>query len=269
MKINVKKIVKTGTDLWNKYGNTVNEVAEKVKQQIEDTKARKESGEAPKSTLETGKEMLGLYGNTVINAVNTATDGKYRDTIGIVSQVVENVIPENNMGNVNLDEGVEEVDTEEVPAEVDGEEDTFFEDSTSKLSDAVKAAANGGFQDPEAVMNALCALGEVANDTVKYVAEQETKQEEIRAQRDVAIAQINATSECIKAYLEKTFDERSAIFSKQFEVVDEALRTGNTEMLAMSLQSINALAAQSPFKNLADIGQVKQALTTGDTEWDI
>ncbi len=67
----------------------------------------------------------------------------------------------------------------------------------------------------------------------------------------------------------KTFDERSAIFSKQFEVVDEALRTGNTEMLALSLQSINALAAQSPFKSLADIGQVKQALTAGDTEWDI
>lgn len=260
MKINVKKIVKTGTDLWNKYGDTVTEVAGKVKKQVEETKERKKAGEEPKSALETGKEMLGLYGDTVINAVNNATDGKYSGAMNVVSQVKDKVSPE---------EEVETVEAEEMPNEESGGKDTFFEDSTNKLSDAVKAAAEGGFQDPEAVVSALTALGEVANDTIKYVAEQETKQEEIRAKRDVAIAQINATSECIKAYLEKTFDERSAIFSKQFEVVDEALRTGNTEMLAMSLQSINALAAQSPFKNLADIGQVKQALTTGDTEWDI
>jgi len=51
--------------------------------------------------------------------------------------------------------------------------------------------------------------------------------------------------------------------------VDAALRTGNNEMLAMSLNSINSLAASSPFKNLADINQVQQALGDSDTEWDI
>ena len=269
MKIDVKKIVKKGTDLWNKYGDTVTEVAGKVKHQMEETRDRKEAGEEPKSALETGKEMLGLYENSVINAVNNATDGKYSGAMDIVSQVMDKVSPGEGAGDDNLLSEEEVLEAEEMPDVECGEEETFFEDSTNKLSDAVKAAAEGGFQDPEAVVSALTALGEVANDTIKYVAEQETKQEEIRAKRDVAIAQINATSECIKAYLEKTFDERSAIFSKQFEVVDEALRTGNTEMLAMSLQSINALAAQSPFKSLADIGQVKQNLIAGDTEWDI
>ena len=118
-------------------------------------------------------------------------------------------------------------------------------------------------------MAAISTLAQVSNETIKYVAEQETKREEIRAERDVAIARINAMSDSIKLYLEKTFDERSAIFSKQFEAVDEALRTGNTEMLALTLNSINSLAASSPFKNLADIGQVQQALTDGNTEWDI
>ena len=75
--------------------------------------------------------------------------------------------------------------------------------------------------------------------------------------------------EAIKEYLEKTFDERSAIFAKQFECVDAALREGNTEMLAITLNSINSLAASSPFKNLADINQVQQALSDSDTEWDI
>ena len=268
MKIDVKKIVKTGGELWNKYGDAVTEVAGKVKQQVEDAKRRKESGECPRSALDTGKEMLGLYGNAVLNAVNNATDGKYDFAMELASQTIEKVSPQISDGTC-LPEEMELAEAEALPAECDNIEDTFFEDSTNKLSDAVKAAVNGGFQDPEAVMAALTALGEVASDTVKYVANQETQQEEIRAKRDIAITQINATSECIKAYLEKTFDERCAIFNKQFDVVDEALRTGNTEMLAMSLQSINALAAQSPFKNLADMGQVKQALSSDNTEWDI
>jgi hypothetical protein len=269
MKINIKKIAKTGADLWNKYGDTVTDVASKVKRQIEESKERKENGEEPKSAIDTGKEILGLYGNTLIDTINSATDGKYDKTLGMVSQVVDKVNPmEETDYDIPADE-YETVEAEEIPTENDEEEDTFFEDNTSKLTGVIKDAAGSGFQDPEAVVNAITALGEVANDTIKYVADQETKQEEIRAKRDVAIAEINATTECIKAYLEKTFDERSAIFNKQFEAVDEALRTGNTEMLALSLQSINALAAQSPFKSLADIGQVKQALTAGDTEWDI
>ena len=112
-------------------------------------------------------------------------------------------------------------------------------------------------------------LTQVSNETIKYVAEQETKREEIRAERDVAIERIHAMSDNIKLYLEKTFDERSAIFAKQFECVDAALRDGNTEMLALTLNSINSLAASSPFKNLADINQVQQALGDSSTEWDI
>jgi len=144
-----------------------------------------------------------------------------------------------------------------------------FEDGMNRLSGAINNAAELGFSNPEAVCDALVTLTEVANDTIRYVAEQETKQVEIVAKRDVAIAQINATSTLIKEYLAKTFDERSEIFAKQFECVDEALKTGNTEMLAMTLNSINSLAASSPFKNLADIGQVHQALNAGDIEWDI
>lgn len=145
----------------------------------------------------------------------------------------------------------------------------FFEASSNKLTNVLKDAASKGFDNPEAVAAALGALSEVANETVKFVAEQETLQEEIRAKRDVAIAQINATSQLIKKYLDKTFDERSAIFAKQFDCVDAALKNGNVEMLSTILNSINALAAQSPFKALANINEVQKALASGDTEWDI
>ena len=146
------------------------------------------------------------------------------------------------------------------------EEDTFFEDNLDNLWNTVK---NTDPKNPQEVMAALATLTQVSNETIKYVAEQETKREEIRAERDVAIARIHAMSDNIKLYLENTFDERSAIFAKQFECVDAALREGNTEMLALTLNSINSLAASSPFKNLSDINQVQQALGDSSTEWDI
>ncbi len=144
-----------------------------------------------------------------------------------------------------------------------------FEHSMQKLSGAISNASVDGFKNAETVARALTSLVEVAADTIKYVSKQETKREEIRAKRDIAIEKINKTSELIRIYLDKTFDERKDIFNKQFEVVDEALRTGNTQMLSLGLNSINQLASQSPFKNLADINQVQAALMDENTEWDI
>ena len=145
-------------------------------------------------------------------------------------------------------------------------EDTFFEDMVGLLGDTV---SNTNPQNPTEVVAALSVLAQAAQETTKYVLEQEVKREEIRAKKEVAIHQINAISEGVKLYLEKTFDERSAIFSKQFECIDEALKKGDNELLAITLNNINSLATSSPFKNLADINSVQHALGNGDTEWDI
>ena len=122
---------------------------------------------------------------------------------------------------------------------------------------------------PEEVLNALCKLQSVANETIKYAEEQETKRVEISAKKDVAIEKIKTIERCIKDYLEKTFDERRSIFAKEFECVDAALKTGNLELLSVSLNSINSLAAQSPFKALADVAAVQKNLLDTNTEWDI
>ncbi len=153
----------------------------------------------------------------------------------------------------------------EIVDEPADENDTYFEDMLCNLQNA----AAEGLKNPEAAMQALGILADAAQQTIKYVAEQETKRVEIVARRDEAIARINAFTGLIKEYLDKTFDERSAIFAKQFECVDAALQAGNTDMLAASLNSINALAAQSPFKQLADLTTVQQNLSSGETEWDI
>lgn len=148
------------------------------------------------------------------------------------------------------------------------EEDTFFENSLNTL---LTASQNGflNLDNPEEVLRAFNTLQMVANETIKYVEEQETKRVEINAQRDIAIEKIRVIEKAITTYLEKTFDERRFIFSKQFDAVDAALKTNNTEQLAISLNSINSLAAQSPFKALSDLKSVQKQLLESDNEWDI
>lgn len=158
-------------------------------------------------------------------------------------------------------------DIKQMRAEI--EADNSFNETLTELENVVKPILAGGATNPEQVKLALTTLKNVAEETVRYSIEQETRREEIRAMKDVAIARIQAIQQCIQTYMEKTFDERSAIFAKQFECVDAALKSGDNDMLALSLNSINSLAASSPFKNLADINQVQKSLTSSDTEWDI
>lgn len=158
-------------------------------------------------------------------------------------------------------------DIKQMRAEI--EADNSFNETLTELENVVKPILAGGATNPEQVKLALTTLKNVAEETVRYSIEQETRREEIRAMKDVAIARIHAIQQCIQTYMEKTFDERSAIFAKQFECVDAALKSGDNDMLALSLNSINSLAASSPFKNLADINQVQKSLTSSDTEWDI
>ncbi|WP_303341629.1 hypothetical protein, partial [uncultured Duncaniella sp.] len=80
---------------------------------------------------------------------------------------------------------------------------------------------------------------------------------------------INAISKLLSDYLDKTFDERSELFDNYFRVLDKAIEAGDIALMSATLGSINSLAAQSPFKNLADFSTVQQQLWQSGTEWDI
>lgn len=217
-----------------------------------------------------GQKLYNEYGETVVSLANSITKRGQKNAISSLDAMdVESTIdvPTTNVDNVEEPSAPKPIDIKGYRAEI--ESDDSFHESLQTLEEAVSFVYKGGPKTPEDVERALRILGEVAQDTIKYAEEQETKREEIRAMRDTAIAQISAMKECVQTYLEKTFDERSAIFAKQFEVVDSALASGDNEMLASSLNSINALAASSPFKNLADITSVQKSLTSSDTEWDI
>lgn len=143
------------------------------------------------------------------------------------------------------------------------QEDQQFVDSIASRFEGLS------LQTPDDVAKAIDVYVNSAADVAKFVEEQKTKREAIRAHTSIAIAKINSVSDIIKTYLDKTFDERRAIFEKQFQCVDKALETGNIEMLSMSLGSINQLAATSPFKALSDITTVKNMLNSPDAEFDI
>ena len=217
-----------------------------------------------------GQKLYNEYGETVVSLANSLKRRNQANFVESSEVLVDEIQEETAIAKV--EEAA--VPLVQKPTDIKGyraevEADDSFHETLATLEDAVSFVYKGGPKSPEDVERALRILGEVAQDTIKYAEEQETKREEIRAMRDTAIAQINAMKECVQTYLEKTFDDRSAIFAKQFEVVDSALLSGDNEMLASGLNSINALAASSPFKNLADITSVQKSLTSSDTEWDI
>ena len=217
-----------------------------------------------------GQKLYSEYGETVASLANSLTRPGQKNSINAASSITTEI--EENIPLVEQEDV--EVHSIKKPSDIKGyraeiESDDSFHESLATLENVVSFVYKGGPKNPEDVERALRILGEVAQDTIKYAEDQETKREEIRAMRDTAIAQINAMKECVQTYLEQTFDERSAVFAKQFEVVDAALLSGDNEMLASCLNNINALAASSPFKNLADIAAVQKSLSSSDTEWDI
>ena len=142
------------------------------------------------------------------------------------------------------------------------EENELIEKTKDKLS-------GQSLGSPAEVLSTIKAFTEAASDTVKFCEVQETKREEIRANRDARIKQLEVQRDIIINYLDRSFDERRYLFEEQFKIVDHALTTGNSEELALSLQNINDLARSSPFKALADLGRVQNSLNQENSTFDI
>lgn len=142
------------------------------------------------------------------------------------------------------------------------EEDELIEKTKDKLS-------GRSLGSPAEVLSTLKAFTEAATEAVKFCEVQETKREEIRANRDARIKQLEVQRDIIMNYLDHSFDERKYLFEEQFKIVDHALTTGNSEELALSLQNINDLAKSSPFKALADLGRVQNSLNQENSTFDI
>lgn len=145
---------------------------------------------------------------------------------------------------------------------------TLSENMTKEEEDRFIESQRMNLMNASDVTSALTSLSHEVMETIKFCEIQQTKREKIKADAGVKIAQVNAMTASIKSYLDRSFDERSKIFDNYFNVLDAAIEKGDMNLMASTLQSINSLAASSPFKDLNDIGKVTQCLSDGG-EWDI
>lgn len=149
------------------------------------------------------------------------------------------------------------------------DEEAEYEDGDAFVSNLQRDLATSGTKiTPEQMLHFVTGLTKQIGRVYKFCEVQETKRVNINAQRDVLIKNIEARKEIVMKFLDKSFDERKENFAKLFSLVDKAMASNNNEQLALALQSINLLAAESPFKALRSIETTKQALEDKNHEWD-
>ncbi|MDE6268105.1 MAG: hypothetical protein K2M04_03380 [Muribaculaceae bacterium] len=185
---------------------------------------------------------------------------KGQQVVSSVNAIMEAVKPSNNAKAPATDkaqiESIVENEIEEVAQENTSSEDVDLASMASTLNT------------PVAVASTIKEMVQQANETIRFCEEQETARTEIRANAAVEITKINAMADLVRDYLKRSFDERAVLFDNYFTVLDKALEKGDNTLVAQTLQSINSLAASSPFKDLTDINKVASKLSEGG-EWDI
>ena len=143
-------------------------------------------------------------------------------------------------------------------------DEDFIDELTSSINNKMLSVSKGK-PGPAQMVEMTKFFIDKSAEVAKFCEEQRTKRAEIRARAQVAIHQIDAVREFLQSYLDKTFDERRMLFAKEFEIVDKCLATGNVQALAVSLNAITDLAKSSPFKALADIKSVRNAIENHST----
>ncbi len=132
---------------------------------------------------------------------------------------------------------------------------------------SLKKIKNFGLQN----LNPTESLQQMVSAYTEYltIAEQEkTKRRDIEAWEKQAITRINAQGDLVITYLDRSFDERAENFRALFGVVDDALLSGDNQQLALALNSITEIAKSSPFKDLANLNNVRAALNDPNHVWE-
>jgi len=147
---------------------------------------------------------------------------------------------------------------------------SFFASAPSPAA-AKNAIRSGGKiigATPAAMLCCVQQLYAQYSDLQQVREEEITKREQIQAKKEIVLSQISTIKEMFITYMDKSFDERKENFARFFDVVDTALENDNMRALQMGLQSINQLAAESPFKAIADMNILAQTMDAND-ELDI
>lgn len=127
--------------------------------------------------------------------------------------------------------------------------------------EVMNAIVREGSAVPVTVADALQNVVGKVHDYLVTAQQEQTKRADIARQRDIAIASIEAQRAAFSELLKYTFEERAMVLGKQFEALDQALASGNVEVVQASLNSMVAIIQTSPFRT---VQEMQQALGSKD-----
>lgn len=125
----------------------------------------------------------------------------------------------------------------------------------------------GGKPLPVPHADALAALHEIvsaAREYGKIRQEERTKRAAIAADEHVQVDRIQAAEQILRLYFERVFAERAKTSEAMFVRLDQAMDTGDPQMVHAVVRGIVDLAQASPLAGLEDFGRFWSELGTGD-----
>lgn len=116
-----------------------------------------------------------------------------------------------------------------------------------------------------AVADIVGLLREVALTAMREA----TTRKRISAALEADLRRVAATERIVIAHLDLSHRERAEVFARYFDALDVALRAGDPALAGPVLAGIAALAADSPFADLADLDAVRERLGDRGAQWDL
>jgi len=115
--------------------------------------------------------------------------------------------------------------------------------------------------------DALAALREIvaaAREYGRIRQEEQTKRAAIAAVEHAQVDRIHAAETILRLYFERVFAERAQTSEEMFVRLDQAMDSGDPQMVHAVVRGIVDLAQSSPLAGLEDFGKFWAELGTGD-----
>lgn len=250
---NISNSVSKALQTAQQLGNQASELAQKAIAGIDTLKNATDILQSDDKIVDKGMKIASLATETFKRSTGETIERESTALEEKLNKAEKTNLPDNR-SNDRLIEPAEILEPEVVEIE-------SYQSFMSDLPCGIGTAAEA--------ITALAMMGTEIAKAVQVCQIEETKRTEIKARMEVELSRINAISNLMTDYLNRTFDERADLFDEYFKTLDKAIISGDNELMAATLGSINSLAAQSPFKNLTDLSAVQNQLGCANEEWDI
>ncbi|MBI4943754.1 MAG: hypothetical protein HY830_23685 [Actinobacteria bacterium] len=114
-------------------------------------------------------------------------------------------------------------------------------------------------------MDAFAALSEIVSAAREYGRirqEEQTKRAAITAAEHVQVDRIHAAEAVLRMYFDRTFAERAQTSEEMFTRLDQAMDTGDPQLVHAVVRGIVDLAQSSPLAGIEDFGRFWAELGT-------